>query len=166
MLPDLSLREASGGLRPLRSLAGHVLLVVNVASRCHYTSQYAALEELHREHFGRGLRVMGFPCNDFQQQEPGSLPEILQFCRDNFGASFPIFEKVTVQPPHAHPLFAWLMSEESPEPGPVRWNFEKWLIGRDGKIVARFRSQVTPKSHEVLITLQKALERHEADAPV
>lgn len=136
---------------------GQVLLIVNVASRCGFTKQYKGLEELHRKYAARGLRVLGFPCNDFGGQEPGTELEIVTFCKTNYDVTFPLFAKLHAKGENISPLYKWLTGEESPYPGAVRWNFEKFLISRDGKIVARYRSATAPDSAELLEAIEKQL---------
>lgn len=136
---------------------GQVLLIVNVASRCGFTKQYKGLEELHRKYAARGLRVLGFPCNDFGGQEPGTELEIVTFCKTNYDVTFPLFAKLHAKGENISPLYKWLTGEGSPYPGAVRWNFEKFLISRDGKIVARYRSATAPDSAELLEAIEKQL---------
>jgi glutathione peroxidase len=133
----------------LNEFRGKVLLIVNTASKCGFTPQYAGLEELYRKYRDRGLVVLGFPCNQFGRQEPGTAGEIVSFCERNFGISFPMFAKIDVNGENAHPLyrflnrekpagFRFLMSEG------IRWNFTKFLVGRDGRVVERFGSRTKP----------------------
>ena len=129
---------------------GRVLLIVNTASQCGFTPQYAGLETLFRKLEPHGFTVLGFPCNQFGAQEPGTEAEIAAFCRDNFGPSFPIFAKVTVNGPKAHPLYRYLTKAKRGilgTPG-IKWNFTKFLVGRDGKPVARYAPQVKPENLE------------------
>lgn len=143
----------------LAKYQGKVVLVVNLASACGYTGQYAPLQKLH-EQFGKdGLAVLGFPCNDFGAQEPGSEQEIKKFCDKTYGVTFDLFGKVRIQGKDAHPFFKHLMEKETNpnHAGPVRWNFEKFLIGRDGTVIARFASDVEPDSEEFLKALKTAL---------
>lgn len=136
---------------------GKAWLVVNVASQCGYTRQYAGLQELYGRYKGAGLVVAGFPCNDFGGQEPASEKDIKKFCRANFQVTFPMFAKVAVKGPDAHPLFAQLTGKEAGHPGPVSWNFSKFLIGADGKLLARFGSDVEPDSDELVKAVEQAL---------
>ena len=131
--------------------AGKAALVVNVASRCGLTPQYAALEALHEEYADRGFTVIGVPCNQFGGQEPGTAEEIAEFCSATYGVTFPMTGKVDVNGPDAHLLFQQLteVPDADGEAGPVRWNFEKWLVAPDGTIAARFRPQVAPDAPEV-----------------
>lgn len=140
---------------------GKVVLIVNVASRCGATPQYEALQRLHETYKDRGLVVLGFPCNQFGRQEPGTAAEIREFCTANYGVTFDMFSKVDVNGPDASPLYQHLTSEETnPEfAGNVRWNFEKFLISKDGKIVNRFRTGVQPNSDVVIAAIEKELRK-------
>jgi glutathione peroxidase len=131
--------------------------VVNVASKCGYTPQYKGLEAIHRKYQDKGLKVLGFPSNDFGAQEPGTLQEIKEFCSSEYGVTFPMFDKVHVKGPQQHPLYAALTGKDSPAPGEVKWNFGKFLIGRDGKVIKRFDSKVTPDSVELTEAIEAAL---------
>ena len=147
----VTVRDAQGGARSLGDWAGKVLLVVNVASRCGFTRQYAGLQALQDTYGPQGLAVLGFPCNDFGAQEPGSLPEIQQFCSTTYGASFTLLDKVTMaEEPYT------TLSQAEPA-GPVAWNFEKFLIGKDGTVLARFKSNVEPDSAELKAAIEAAL---------
>jgi len=148
---DVVVREADGAERRLGDWAGQVLLLVNVASRCGFTRQYAGLQALQDTYGPRGLVVLGFPCNDFGGQEPGTLPEIQQFCSTTYGASFPLLAKVTM----AEAPYTTLT--QAPPAGPVAWNFEKFLVGRDGTVLARFKSGVEPGSAELTAAIEAAL---------
>jgi glutathione peroxidase len=135
------------------------VLVVNVASKCGLTPQYAALEELARSYGPRGLTVLGAPCNQFLGQEPGSNEEIATFCSTTYGVTFPLTDKVEVNGEGRHPLFAELTaaSDDSGHAGDVRWNFEKWLVSRDGEVVARFAPTTVPDAPEVVAAVESAL---------
>ncbi len=130
----------------MRDYHGSVLLVVNVASRCGYTPQYAGLEALHRKYKERGFAVLGFPCNQFGGQEPGGPEEIAEFCRRTYDVTFPMFAKVDVNGPHAHPLFTWLKASQPGVLGTegIKWNFTKFLVNKDGEVVKRYGSSTTP----------------------
>jgi glutathione peroxidase len=128
-------------LAPLR---GRVTLAVNVASKCGYTPQYAGLEELYRELKQQNFAVVGFPCNQFGAQEPGTALEIQSFCSLNYGVSFPLAAKIDVNGSHRHPLYAWLTAKENGFPGDIGWNFEKFLIDRGGRLVCRYPSGTKP----------------------
>ncbi|MCW5620476.1 MAG: glutathione peroxidase [Burkholderiales bacterium] len=147
---DLSARAITGEPVPLEIFRGKVLLMVNVASQCGFTPQYAGLEALYRKHREAGLEVLGFPCNQFGAQEPGGDPDIAQFCETRFGVSFPMFAKIEVNGANTHPLYAWL---KSAQPGllgteAIKWNFTKFLVGRDGKVIGRYASTTTPEAME------------------
>ena len=160
---DHTMKSLDGEEVDLSKYQGKVLLVVNVASQCGYTPQYEGLQKLHETYADQGLAVLGFPCNQFGAQEPGSAAEIQEFCTENYGVTFDLFEKIEVNGEDQAPLYAHLTSKETdPEhAGPVKWNFEKFLIGRDGKILGRFRSGVKPESEE----LTKAIEAALAEKP-
>jgi glutathione peroxidase len=131
----------------LRDFAGKVLLVVNTASKCGFTPQYEGLEALYRQYGERGLVVLGFPCNQFGAQEPGTAEQIGAFCQKNYGVSFPMFEKIEVNGAGAHPLYRWLKSQARGVLGSeaIKWNFTKFLVDRDGKVVERFAPTTRPE---------------------
>jgi glutathione peroxidase len=143
---DFSARTIDGKRQPLARYRGKVLLIVNTASQCGLTPQYAGLEELYRRYHDRGLEILGFPCNQFGAQEPGSEGEIAQFCETQFGVSFPMFAKVDVNGDDAHPLFQWLREEAPGLLGSkaIKWNFTKFLVDRDGRVVERFAPTAAP----------------------
>ncbi|HIK27563.1 MAG: glutathione peroxidase [Oscillatoriaceae bacterium SKW80] len=155
---DIVVKTIDGKEKTLGEYAGNVLLIVNVASYCGYTPQYAGLEKLHQQYKGAGLRVLGFPCNDFGGQEPGTNEEIKQFCSTKYGVTFELFDKVHAKGPQQHPLYARLTSAVNP-PGDVSWNFEKFLVGKNGEIVARFKSSVKPDSPELIEAIEKELAK-------
>lgn len=158
VLQDIPLKDIEGKDTSLKAYAGRVLLIVNVASKCGYTRQYKGLEAIYRKYRDQGLTVLGFPSNDFGQQEPGSNAEITEFCRTKFAVSFPMFDKLKVKSgPGQHPLYAALTGKESPVPGEVKWNFGKFLIGRDGKIIARFTSADEPDGAKIIQAIEAAL---------
>ena len=140
-LADFTLPLLDGTSQPLAAYAGKVVLVVNTASQCGHTHQYEGLEALWREHRDEGLVVLGFPCNQFGGQEPGTAAEIAEFCELNFGVSFPLFARIDVNGPAESPLYTWLKASQ---PGDVTWNFAKFLIGRDGQVKARFAPETLP----------------------
>lgn len=150
--------SADGTSTTLDDIAGSTVLVVNVASKCGLTPQYAALEELQRTYGDRGLTVVGFPCNQFMGQEPGSVEEILEYCATTWGVSFPIMDKIRVNGSHAAPLYKALKKSKNVEGarGPVMWNFEKFLITPAGEL-HRFRPQTTPDSPEIIAAIEGAL---------
>jgi glutathione peroxidase len=137
---------------------GKAWLVVNVASQCGYTRQYAGLQSLYERYKSKGLVVAGFPCNDFGGQEPATEKAIKKFCQANFQVTFPLYAKVAIKGNEAHPLFEKLTGKSSGHPGPVGWNFHKFLIGSDGKLIARFGSDVEPDSEELEKAIEKALK--------
>jgi len=143
----------------LGALAGEVVLVVNVASKCGLTPQYTQLEQLHKEHAARGFSVLGVPCNQFGGQEPGSPADIATFCSTNYGVSFPLTEKVEVNGPGRHALYAALVDTPDAEghSGDIRWNFEKFLVSRDGRVVARFAPMTAPDAPEVIDAISREL---------
>lgn len=153
---DFSAKTISGDPKPLRSYEGNVLLVVNVASKCGLTPQYDGLEKLHERYASKGLRVLGFPANEFGAQEPGSNEDIQTFCTTNYGVKFDMFSKVVVKGDGIDPLFQHLTSDPK-FGGTIKWNFNKFLIGKDGTILARFEPQVDPLSAEVTAAIEKAL---------
>ncbi|MGL5776045.1 MAG: glutathione peroxidase [Aeromonas veronii] len=147
-LPDLTLQQLDGTPYPLAQLTGKVILVVNVASRCGFTPQYDGLEALYRDLRPEGLEILGFPCNQFGQQEPGDADEIARFCSLDYPVSFPIMAKCDVNGEQAHPLYQWLKKEKPGLLGleNVKWNFTKFLIDRDGQVVDRFAPTTKPES--------------------
>ncbi|MBC8043430.1 MAG: glutathione peroxidase [Rhizobacter sp.] len=153
---DISVKTIDGKSKSLADYKGKVMLIVNVASECGYTPQYAGLEVLHKKYQSQGLVVLGFPSNDFGGQEPGTNAEIKKFCSDTYNVSFALFDKVHAKGSEQHPLYKKLTSEAVPA-GDIGWNFEKFLIGRDGNIVGRFKSKVTPDSKELTDAIEKAL---------
>ena len=136
--------------------AGKVVLFVNVASKCGYTRQYDGLQDLHARYADQGLAVVGVPCNQFGGQEPGSAEEIAQFCTNTYGVDFDMMAKVDVNGADACPLYAYLTGQ-SPQPGPIKWNFEKFLIGRNGEVVGRYKSGVEPTGVELIADIERAL---------
>ena len=142
---DFSATSIDGIERQLVDYKGKVVLVVNTASQCGFTGQYKGLEELYRTYADRGLVVLGFPCDQFGHQEPGDEEEIATFCERNFGVTFPLFSKIDVNGPDAHPLYQWLRSEKSGLVGDkIRWNFTKFLVDTEGNVVERYGSRTTP----------------------
>jgi glutathione peroxidase len=152
---DISAQTIAGGTRPLAEYRGQVCLIVNVASACGFTPQYAGLEALYRKHRDAGLVVLGFPCNQFAGQEPGDNASIAQFCRTTYDVTFPLFAKVNVNGPNAHPLFNYLTAARPGLLGTqrIKWNFTKFLVGRDGVVRERFRHSLPPAA------LEPAIER-------
>jgi len=155
-LSDFSARGIDGRDVDLGDFAGQVVLVVNTASKCGFTPQYQGLQQLQDTYADRGFTVLGFPCDQFGHQEPGGESEIASFCERNFGVSFPLFAKVDVNGPDAHPLFAWLRERLGPGAGP-RWNFHKYLIGPDGSALAAWPSTVEPEAPELTAAVERLL---------
>jgi glutathione peroxidase len=149
-LTAIPIRAADGSETDLSPFAGKVLLIVNTASKCGFTPQYAGLEALHRKYKDRGFAVLAFPCNQFGAQEPGDAEEIASFCRLNYDVSFPIFGKIDVNGAAAAPLFRHLKHEAKGVLGSeaIKWNFTKFLVGRDGRVVERYAPTTTPESLE------------------
>lgn len=177
-LQQIPLRRIDGTAATLQDFAGSVLLIVNVASKCGLTPQYEGLEKLYEEYRAKGLVVLGFPANDFGAQEPGSNQEIAEFCSTRFDVDFPMFEKLAVKGADQHPLYQRLISEQPAarpaeggtlaaklaehgmaptSPSDVLWNFEKFLVDRQGKVAARFAPDVTPENAELRVAIEQAL---------
>lgn len=158
---DFEAKTIDGTIQPLSAYRGKALLVVNVASACGFTPQYKGLEELHREYGPQGFEVLGFPCNQFGAQEPGSEAEIKTFCETTFGVTFPLFAKIDVNGEGAHPLYKWLTSEATKPDGPgdIAWNFTKFLISRNGKVAARYRHKVSPTETNLIAALETELKK-------
>ncbi|MFF4828030.1 glutathione peroxidase [Streptomyces sp. NPDC001312] len=148
-----------GGPAGLGQYAGQVVLIVNVASKCGLTPQYAGLEQLHERYAGQGFTVLGVPCNQFMGQEPGSAEEIAEFCSATYGVTFPMTEKVEVNGEGRHALYERLtgFADAEGHSGDIRWNFEKFLVGRDGKVVARFSPQTGPEAAELVAAVEEQL---------
>ena len=155
-LSDFTATTITGEEQPFDAYAGKVALVVNTASECGFTPQFAGLEGLHDRYADHGLVVLGFPCNQFGNQDPGENEEIGAFCQRNYGVSFPMFEKVDVNGADAHPVFQWLRGQKGGLLGDaIKWNFTKFLIGRDGTVLKRYGSTTEPKS--IASDIEKAL---------
>jgi glutathione peroxidase len=156
---DIDLQTLSGDPATLGDFAGSPILVVNVASKCGLTPQYEGLQRLHERFAERGFTVAGFPCNQFGAQEPGTADEISEFCTVNYGVTFPMFAKIDVNGADRHPLYTELTAVPDAEgqAGDIQWNFEKFLIDRDGKIVARFRPMTEPEAPEVVSAIEGQL---------
>ena len=153
---DFTAKTIDGQDRKLAHYKGSPLLIVNVASKCGLTPQYEGLEKLHREYAARGLRVLGFPANEFGRQEPGTNDEIRSFCTSNYGVEFDMFGKVVVKGDGIHPLFEFL-TKQSKFSGDIKWNFNKFLVDKNGDVVARFEPQVDPTSQELRAAIEKNL---------
>ena len=157
---DFKIKNINGTDVSLADYQGKVVVIVNVASKCGYTPQYEPLQKLYKKHQREGLAILGFPCNQFGGQEPGSAKDIQHFCESNYNVSFDMFSKIDVKGKNQSPLYKYLTSQEtSPiSSGDVKWNFEKFVIGRDGNILARFGSDVAPDSDQFLKTVASALK--------
>jgi glutathione peroxidase len=156
-LQEIPLKRIDGASSKLGDFAGKVLLVVNVASECGLTPQYAGLQALYEKYKDRGLVVLGFPANEFGGQEPGSNQQIAQFCSSRFNVTFPMFEKIVVKGAGKHPLYEQLT--KTPPAGEIGWNFEKFIIGRDGNVAARFEPRVTPEDPNVVRAIEAELAK-------
>lgn len=156
---DFTMQTIDGETRSLGDYAGKVCLVVNVASKCGLTPQYEGLQRLYDAYRERGVEVLGFPCNQFLEQEPGNHEEIAEFCSTNYGVTFPLFAKLEVNGPDRDPLYTWLTSQDS-EPegaGDIKWNFGKFVVSKDGQVVARFEPPTEPEAAEVKQAIESAL---------
>ena len=154
---DFKLPAIDGAPDLLAGLKGKVVLAVNVASRCGLTPQYTDLEGLHEELAGEGFAVVGFPCNQFGAQEPGTEKEIETFCSTTYGVTFPMSAKLEVNGSGRHPLYAWLTDPANGHAGDIEWNFEKFLIGRDGKLLARYSPTTKPRDAGIMNDIAAAL---------
>ena len=155
---DTVLKALDGQDLPLTPLKGKVVLVVNVASKCGLTPQYAALEKLYHDFHDKGFSVLGLPCNQFAGQEPGTQEEIQTFCSVNYGVTFPLGSKLDVNGDHRHSLYRLLAGEGAEFPGEITWNFEKFLVGKDGRVLARFSPRTPPDDPAVIQAIEKALK--------
>jgi len=156
---DIPLKDIDGRKTTLKPYQGKVLLIVNVASKCGFTPQYAALESLFEKYKDQGLVILGFPCNQFLGQDPGTNAEIKQFCTSKYNVTFPMFEKIEVNGGNRHPLYVLLAGKDSPQSGLIKWNFTKFLISRDGKILDRFAPITKPDSEGVIKAIEAALAK-------
>ncbi len=156
---NLVLKDIDGKEFTMETYQGHPVLIVNVASKCGFTPQYQDLEELYRRYKDKGLVILGFPANDFLWQEPGTDTEIKKFCHDKYNVTFPMFSKIVVKGANQHPLYQYLTSKETnPEfSGSISWNFNKFLIDKNGKIVNRFGSRTKPLSDEIIKSIEAIL---------
>jgi len=159
-LYDFTVRDIDGKEMSLSEYKEKVILIVNVASKCGHTPQYEGLQKIYSEYQDQGLVVLGFPANNFRNQEPGTDQEIKEFCSLNYGVTFPMFSKISVKGDDIHPLYQYLTSEKTnPEfAGEISWNFNKFLIDRSGKIIARFESKDQPESEKVVAAIESSLK--------
>lgn len=157
---DINIRQIDGTRQKLEEYRGKVILIVNTASKCGFTKQYEDLQNLWQLHKEDDFVILGFPANNFMNQEPGSNEEIIEFCQINYGVDFPMFEKISVKGKDIHPLYEYLTSKESnPEfGGKISWNFNKFLISKEGKIIARFSSKTNPMSKDIQDAVENALK--------
>jgi glutathione peroxidase len=156
---EFQMKDIDGNPVSLSQFKGKVAMIVNVASKCGFTPQYEGLQKIYEKYSGKGFVVLGFPSNSFRNQEPGTNAEIKEFCSSRFGVTFPMFEKISVLGDDIHPLYKFL-TEETSNPqffGDIQWNFTKFLIGRDGAILARFQTPEKPESEKVIGAIEKAL---------
>jgi len=156
-LYDVHVKDSDGKDTTLAAYKGKVLLIVNVASHCGFTPQYKGLEAIYLKYQPQGFVILGFPCNQFGGQEPGTMEEIKQFCTSKYDVTFPLFDKIEVNGANRHPLYVQLAGPDSPFPGNITWNFNKFLIGKDGKILERFDSKDKPESPKVTAAIETAL---------
>jgi glutathione peroxidase len=158
-LYENEIRALDGTSGLLAGQEGKVTLVVNVASKCGLTPQYTGLEKLHEQYADRGFSVVGFPCNQFGAQEPGTPEEIATFCSTSYGVTFPLSEKIDVNGDDRHPIYSELttVADSEGHSGDIRWNFEKFLVSRDGEVIARFSPMVEPEAPELIEAIEKAL---------
>lgn len=157
---DFQINDITGKLVNLADFQGNVILIVNTASKCGFTSQYDGLEKIYKQYKDEGFVILGFPSNNFLKQEPGTNEEIAEFCRINYGVTFPMFNKISVKGKNIHPLYDYLTSKDSGHEfgGKISWNFNKFLVSRDGKIINRFGSKVKPENTEIIQAIEDALK--------
>ncbi len=156
---DITVLDMNNNKIKLSDYNGKVLMIVNVASECGYTKQYASLQKIYEKYNPKGFEILAFPCNDFGGQEPGTNEQIQNFCSSKFGVTFKLFDKIKVLGDERSPLYDRLINNNVTENGDVKWNFEKFIISKDGKIVARFRTKVEPASDEVISAIETQLEK-------
>lgn len=155
---DISVKDMDGKDVSLAEYKGKVLLIVNVASHCGYTKQYEGLEKLYEQNKDKGFEILAFPCNDFGEQEPGTNEEIKQFCESKYNVTFKLFDKINVKGSNVSPLYDLLMNN-APTKGDIDWNFEKFLVDKNGNIVGRYKSKVTPESEELTSAIDTQLTK-------
>jgi glutathione peroxidase len=154
---EIAVKDIDGKDTTLNAYNGKVILIVNVASQCGFTPQYKNLEAVYEKYKDQGFVILGFPCNQFGSQEPGTDEEIKQFCTSKYFITFPLFDKIEVNGANRHPLYELLAGKDSPFPGDITWNFNKFLIGKDGKILKRFDSKIKPDAPEATAAIEAAL---------
>ena len=164
-LLEFQAQRLRGGTESLDLYRGQVLLVVNTASLCGHTPQFEGLQALYERYASQGFSILGFPSNDFGGQEPGNDREIGAFCKANYGVAFPMFSKVRVKGPDAHPVYAYLTSLPAPIGGEVEWNFQKYLVDRDGNVVARYASGVKPRDPALVAEVERLLAESRPEPP-
>jgi glutathione peroxidase len=159
---DVSIKTSTGGQTNLEQYEGKVLLIVNVASNCGFTPQYAALQKLQNTYGARGLQILGFPCNQFGAQAGGSNSAIVEYCSMNYGVDFPVFAKIKVNGANRHGLYSALSEfpDDNGKSGKIKWNFEKFLVAPGGEIVGRYRSKIEPDSASIVEAIEKLLPVH------
>ena len=157
---DFTLNSIDGKPAPLSQYQGKVVLIVNVASKCGFTPQYTGLEKIYEKYKDKGFVILGFPANNFMAQEPGTNEEIKTFCSSKYNVTFPMYSKISVKGDDTHPLYKFLTDKQTNPTtgGDINWNFTKFLVGKDGKVLARFEPAVTPESPEVTGAIEKALK--------
>jgi len=158
-IKDISVKDMNGKDVKFSDFKGKVVLIVNVASKCGYTVQYGGLEALNKKYKSKGLEILAFPCNDFGGQEPGTNEEIKQFCSANYNVTFRLFDKIKVLGEDKSPLYSRLINSTVAEQGDIKWNFEKFLIDKEGNIVSRFRSKIKPESEELVKAIELELAK-------
>jgi len=156
---DITVLDMNNKEVKLSDYNGKVLLIVNVASECGYTKQYAGLQEIYEEYNPQGFEILAFPCNDFGGQEPGTNEQIQNFCSSKFGVTFKLFDKIIVLGDEKSPLYERLINSSVTEKGDIKWNFEKFLISKEGNIVSRFRHKIEPTSEEVISAIERELKK-------
>lgn len=152
---DFTVKTIKGEEKSLKDYSGKAMLIVNTASKCGLTPQYEQLQKLHEKYADQGLAILGFPCNQFLRQEPGSEEDIQQFCSMNYGVTFDMFSKIDVNGKERHPLYEHLAGDGAKFPGKISWNFEKFLVNKNGEVVARFDPKTTPDAAEVVQAIEK-----------
>lgn len=157
-ISDIPIKDIDGKNTSLKAYKGKVVLIVNVASQCGLTPQYKALEATYRKYKDQGFVIVGFPCNDFGAQEPGTAEEIKTFCSSKYDVTFPLMAKLHVKGAEQHPLYAALTGKDAKFPGDIKWNFGKFLIDRNGEVLERFSPEVKPSDDKIIASIEKALK--------